>query len=644
MTAARDVPLHASPFSGDFLDVAELNAHVSSRLHERIAQVRRAALEGTKLPTAAVTVLGAAGGGKTHLFVRLRHQLDPRSTLVLMRPYFGVSLSLRDVLAALVDQMCLPGHDGTLTPFELLTAHWLGQVDPPSVDGAIAAVVSRLPEMAPATHLARAVFTLGEREPPAQWAELAWLSGREPREPRTPDRVEGPAPADAPANGNGVLGEGDCLHMLRFLGVLAAPVAPIVLVFDQLENLASDDPARVLGYGNLVSEMVDSLACFTIVQLALTSEWMQAIEPRLSLSQKTRLASDTLLLETPDRQKRELLLRAWFERFASRSQNGRKTRFPRPLSESDLETLLTAPGMTPRLLLAAFARGLAGHAVLESAPAARPAPEDKALWASEHQRVRRDLEEKERSGMPLDAAELAEALASALSFVPHLEVATRTERERVLTAVNAPGHQLTLVYLTSLHHVSVGATLARATELAQTGKVVIVREKRFELPRSWETVGERRAAFESLPNARWLWLDGEEAGRCLTVARLSSRARAKRLRHEGADEPLSLAEVREEIRQASNPSEWESVVSIGRWLSDVPRSDGAAPRIASRASSSSPATAVTAPEPIREASASVPAAVPAVLSLREWLSMGRALGTLAIREYAEKVRRLRRGG
>ena len=636
-----DVPLHASPFNGDFVDVSELNAHVTSRLHERIERVRAAALEGTKLPTSAIAVLGAAGGGKTHLFVRLRHQLDPRSTLVLMRPYFGVSLSLRDVLAALVDQMCLPGHDGALTPFELLTAYWLGQVDPSSVDGAIASVVSRLPEMAPATHLARAVFTLGEREPPARWAELAWLSGREPR---ASNRSDGAAAEDFQATANGVLGEGDVLHMLRLLGVLAAPVAPLVLVFDQLENLASDDPARVLGYGNLVSEMVDSLPCLTIVQLALTSEWMQAIEPRLSLAQKTRVGGNTLLLETPDRQKRELLLRAWFERFAARSsQDGRKKRFPRPLSSDDLETLLTAPGMTPRLLLAAFARGLAGQPILESAPTARAAPEDGRLWASEHQRAMRDLEEKERSGLPLDAAELAEALASALSFVPHLEVATRTERERVLTVVNAPGHQLTVVYLTSLHHASVGATLARATELAQATKVVIVREKRFELPRSWEAVSERRAAFESLPNARWLWLDAEEAARCLTVARLSSRARAKRLRHGGSDEPLSIDEVREDIRQTSNPSEWDGVVSIRRWLSDVPRSDGGAPRMASRESSRSPTTAAPTPEVKLEVPASVPEVAPVLPSLREWLSVGRAVGKSAIREYAAKVRRFRRG-
>ncbi len=635
-----DVPLHASPFSGDFVDVAELNAHVSSRLHERIERVRASALEGSKLPTAAIAVLGAAGGGKTHLFVRLRHQLDPRSTLVLMRPYFGVSLSLRDVLAALIDQMCLPGHDGTLTPFDLLTAHWLGHVDPPSVDGAIASVVSGLPEMAPATHLARAIFTLGQREPPARWAELAWLSGREPR----PSNRSDGAAEDSPATATGALGEGDVLHMLRLLGVLAAPVAPLVLVFDQLENLASDDPARVLGYGNLVSEMVDSLPCLTIVQLALTSEWMQAIEPRLSLAQKTRLGSNTLLLETPDRQKRELLLRAWFERFADGRHDGRRKRFPRPLSADGLETLLTAPGMTPRLLLAAFARGLAGQPVLESArtvAAPVPASDDGKLWASEHQRATHDLEEKERSGMPLDAAELAEALTSALSFVPHLEVASRTERERVLTVVNAPGHQLTLVYLTSLHHVSVAATLARATELAQATKVVVVREKRFELPRSWEAVSERRAAFESLPNARWLWLDAEEAARCLTVARLSSRARARRLRHEGSDQPLSIDEVREDIRQANNPSEWDGVVSIRRWLSDVPRSDGGATRMSSRVSSRSPTTTATDVTP--ETPASVSTASPALPSLREWLSMGRAVGKLAMREYAAKVQRFRRG-
>jgi hypothetical protein len=269
MTMPGEISLQATPFADDFVDVASLNAHISAHLLERVESVRRAAQAGESVTSTAIAVLGPAGGGKTHLFSRLSHQSGLRPTLVLLRPYFGVNVSLRDVLAGVIDQLCLPVHGDDRTQLDVVASHWAPGDD---VDGGVRAVVSRLPGIAPAAHLARALLELRGREPSTTWGDLAWLSGREPR-------------ASAEGASASALSEGDVLHVLRIVAVLAAPVAPIVLTFDQLENLAGDDDARVLGYGNLVSEIVDCLPCFTIVQLALTSEWMQYIEPRLSLPQ-----------------------------------------------------------------------------------------------------------------------------------------------------------------------------------------------------------------------------------------------------------------------------------------------------------------------------------------------------------------------
>ena len=622
MTMQSEISLQASPFADDFVDVAALNGRISTHLLDRVESVRRAALAGVKVPSSAVAILGPAGGGKTHLFSRLTHHSGPRPTLVLLRPYFGVHIALRDVLAAIVDQLCLPVHGAHRTQLEIIVSYWLSASD--DVDGAVSAIVSSLPEIAPAAHLARALLQLGEREAPTAWGELAWLSGREPR-------------AGSEGTSAAALGEGDVLHMLRILSIVAAPVAPIVLTFDQLENLAGDDDARVLGYGNLVSEIVDSLPCFTIVQLALTSEWMQIIEPRLTLPQKTRVAREVLVLEAPDRQERELLLRAWHGQVVAREGGRRKRRFPSPLSEDELNELLSAPGMTPRLLLAALSRVVSGQpmAIVAPSPAPSRAPGDangsgvETLWTSELARVGAELEDKERSGLPFDAAELAEGLASSLTFVPRLEVATRTERDRIVTWVKAPGSELAVLYLTSLHHGSVAATLGKAIELASQTKVVIVREKRFEFPPTWGIVDERRSAFERLPNARWLWLERDDLARWLGLGRLLSKARSKKLHVPGADEPLSAGVVRDALLRAHAPDEWPSVAAIARWLSDIPRETPSLPAVR---------------EPVRrEAPPSQPAPrppPPPPPTLRAWLSLGRDLGRSTVSRYVEKVRAL----
>jgi hypothetical protein len=394
MTMPEEIPLQATPFAEDFVDVAALNAHISTHLIERVQNVKRAARAGESVTSKAIAVLGPAGGGKTHLFSRLSHQSGLRPTLVLLRPYFGVNVSLRDVLAGVIDQLCLPVHGDDRTQLDVIASHWAPRGE---VEGGVRAVVSLLPGIAPAAHLARTLLELRGREPSTTWGDLAWLSGREPR-------------ASSEGASASALSEGDVLHVLRIVAVLAAPVAPIVLTFDQLENLAGDDDARVLGYGNLVSEIVDCLPCFTVVQLALTSEWMQHIEPRLSLPQKTRLAGDTFVLEAPARRERELLLRAWHQRFVPKTSSRRKGRFPSPLSEEQLSQLLDAPGMTPRILLLALSRAMSGDPMrieLPSSPSSSVGVPGEAgieaLWSAEYERVRTEQADKERSNLAFDA-------------------------------------------------------------------------------------------------------------------------------------------------------------------------------------------------------------------------------------------------
>ena len=52
---------------------------------------------------------------------------------------------------------------------------------------------------------------------------------------------------------------------IRTLAMVAAPGAPIVLVFDQLENLVEGETAgsRLLAYAHLTSELVDTVRGLT---------------------------------------------------------------------------------------------------------------------------------------------------------------------------------------------------------------------------------------------------------------------------------------------------------------------------------------------------------------------------------------------
>jgi hypothetical protein len=249
-------------------------------------------------------------------------------------------------------------------------------------------------------------------------------------------------------------------------------------------------------------------------------------------------------------------------------------------------------------------------------------------WEEEAAHVEREIADKERAGLAVDAAELAEGLTSALGFVPQLETSTRSERDRLVTHVQAPGHELKVLYLTSLHHGAVAAGLARAAEMAQSTKLVVVREKRFEFPRTWETVEERRSAFERLANARWLWLEGADVARYLTLGRVLSQARAGKLRDSESGAPLTVAQLREAISTAHAPSAWSGVSSVQRWLSDVPRETAGAQG----------AIKVTGRTDARRIKRDRPLEPPA--ALREWLATGRDLGRAAVGHYLRRLRAL----
>lgn len=690
--------LQAQAYANDFFDVRSLNEHISAKLEARVDDVQRAAMQGAVSPSRAIVVLGAAGGGKTHLFARLRRHCGPHATLVLLRPYFGAALTPRNVLAACVDHICAgPAGDTDIAASQLalVAAYWLADeqaraypamvLDDIAHDGAperaariergIARVLTKLPRSMAAAHIVRALLTVAGANPPP-YETLAWLAGRDQGGDRPP------------------LSESDVMQTLQILAVLAAPVAPFVVVLDQLENLASSDGARVVAYGSVISELVDVVPNLTIVQLALTSEWRQYIEPNLSLPHRTRVATSVNQLETPSREQRLALLQAWHEQAFDGAV---EPTFPAPLTATQLEELLDAPGMTPRLLLAALQQAYALPGRLDSAAGAAtilattptpttPVAPSLSAWERETERAASKLRRLVRAQQPVDAIEVAEGLAAGLSYIPNATVEVLTERA-TLQVVFSAAHTVRFVIMNGLHHSSATAALAKATELAAVDKVVLVREERCPLPASWEAIAERRTAFERLPNARWLWISDDEMRKLLALASAHSLIRAKRW-EPGNEVPQDEAGVRAALARAIEPTAWATLAQAARYLADVPHAPVPASRgrkgkkaepvvtaervtVAVRATSSNdelagraelvpPQIPVTAPTTVAitsvvaSASADVPANVSplppthvssgptAPADLKQWLDSGKQLARDTFAAYREKLANLRR--
>jgi hypothetical protein len=589
--------LQAQPFAETVLDVESVNAHASDMLGARIDEVLEQAKHGVTATTHAYAIVGAAGAGKTHLFTRLRHRKGARPTMVLLRPYFGVAITPRDILAASIDQLCAtqratnPKGAATsqltslisawISPKELATSKGRRKIAVdlstlPSKErslllaAAISKVVAAMPEAMPTAHLVRALLGMRWLSDEDRWAELAWLSGRQAQPARS--QWDARASQDtAPIHNGDKLSEGDVMFMLRLLAHLAAPVAPLTIVFDQLENLAGDDETRVLAYGNVISELVDSVAGLTIVQLALTSEWIQYIEPRLSLPQRSRVAARVITLATPLAGQRMALLHLWHQQIFPTAE---QTLFPHPVTAEALQELLHEPGITPRQLLMSLQSAVELHRTFNTPPlppsngtaAALPPISDASppdtlqqedfavadrkalqrLWDITLSQVAMELATKIAQGLPCDDAALAEAVNGVLQFGDGIATATRQDRSHLVTEIYQQAKRVTLVFVTGLHHSSLTAAFAKASELAASGTVMLVREQRFPLPENWSH-GQ---------NPAWLWLHHDDVVQYLTLARLFSAARALRLRLPGTGALISPSDLIAGLRHLVDPANW----------------------------------------------------------------------------------------
>jgi hypothetical protein len=585
--------VHADPWARDFLDLATLNAHASQSVEDAVERLRGAARsEARSLRSTSLVILGPPGAGKTHLFARLRRKLGPRAVFVLVRPLVHTEMTPRFVLGEIVRQLAFAEPRG-LPQASALVGAFLGRLDgvgpafPSAVlneytslseedrserlETALEGILALCPEV-DETYLARLLRVPFAPSPVAR-AQLAWLSGMDCDDEQL-RRIGATAP----------LGDARALSALRTLAATAALGSPLVLVFDQLENLmdASGGGPRLRAYANLVSELVDTLRGTVLVQLALDSEWNRGIEPTFNPAQRSRIIMRREVLALPQPAERRALLELYYRQLLTP-----KGPFPWPLGAARLDELASAPAQTPRMLLSEFKAALdrssdelasarelddtrangaeepppssrAPESTQRQAPARRDIASD---WLARLRGAREMVQAASVERLPLHPARLADGLLVLGRFVPGLAVNARAKPPAQLSLERGDGVERVAI-LQESNHRSLAAVLARLTRLTEQSRVLVLRERARELPESWTEARSRRSVLLATGRARWLDVEAEDCARLLALASFLQAARSGDV-DDSRGQPVSEEEVLEWVEATLDVASWPLCFALG---------------------------------------------------------------------------------
>lgn len=576
MTLAFFDAVHADPWAAEFVDLPTLNANASSAIEGAIERTRLLArTEPRSLRSTSLVVLGPPGAGKTHLFTRLRRRLGPRAVFVHIRPLVHAEMTPRFVLGEIVRQLGFETQAG-FPQVSALVGSLLGHLSGAGTDFP-STFVSELAELPASTREERLADALShvldtwqevdetylERLLAAPFATrthrralLAWLSGGD-CEVTQLERIGATAS----------LSEERALGALRSLSAVAALGAPIVLVFDQLENLvdAAGNAARLLAYSNLAAELVDTMRGLVVVQMALDTEWERAIEPSFSLSQRSRLVMGQQALELPDTTQREELLRLFVERIPERPEA-----FPWPLGQSLVAKLRAQPGLTPRMLLIACKRALEGEepdpTTERETSSLQEVSQDEAEdalvaeWKGLLDGARKHVDATTEQRAALDAARLADGLFSAFGFVPQFRAnPSPTPPTRLILETGEKSERIAI--LQELNHRSLASALSKLTTLTSSGPVVVLREQARELPPTWKETLKKRSALLSTRRARWIDIEPEDCARLLALDALLQAARSGDVT-DSHGRPVTEASVRAWVPSALQVDGWGVIAAL----------------------------------------------------------------------------------
>ncbi len=553
MTAPLALSLFADPW-GAPRDYEPLHAEPTEAILQAVADLRtlaRAQDEQSARPRPLV-LLGTAGIGKTHLFSRLRRRLASRAVLVHIQPLSGSDMAPRYVLGQILRQ--LAQFSGDMPQIDALAGTILSQ----GLDGnpdepqASLELLRELDEAGRNQVLEQCLTTLLARRPSLDGgyleqllrapfldplrrnALLAWLGGEDLDEFQA-KRIGIHEP----------LAEARVLPALGTLARIAASGSPLLLCFDQLENLIQPgDHGRITAYGNLIADLVNQVRDVVIVQMALETVWDRGIEPQLSHSHRDRACGRRFTLTMPDRSKIEGLLRLWL------AETPTPAAFPSPFSPQEFEGLV---GHTPRQILQKLQDCLEGapqgHA--EDAEAAADGRLRDA-WEATLAKVRTDLADRDALDQGATPELLTDGFIQLIRLLEGLHVGEVHGPERIHYRRSGGDEHLSILH--QAHHRSLGAALDR---LARTsGLRQVVREHWRPFKPTWKTTLQKWEALCRQDGVRPLWLQRRDAERLLALDALMKAAVSRDLtRPDGRS--FEPDEVANWIRRTLLPEQWE---------------------------------------------------------------------------------------
>ena len=574
---------HSDPW-GDSPDVASLNKSASDAVVQAVKAVREAAVSDTPR-SSVITILGPAGAGKTHLFQRLRRQCGPKAAFVLLRPDLAAPSTPRHVLLSVLDSLKHPPSQTADPQLDVLVGSFLTECDPltnkwpqvllseyrakPSeVERLVEAGVELLEQRFTgdiSTDYLELLLHTPFMAPGDRRAALNWLSGREPPEAHL-RRLGRTQP----------LADADVVPALRTLSVVASFGAPIVLVFDQLENLIEPGEVaqKVIAHANLVSELFDSMRGMVIVQMGLDSEWRRRFRPVLSDAQLSRLERQLIDLQLPEPQHKEELIKNWLGQLP---EADRPHPYPFPFTGKQIAAWLEAPGLTPRRLMIACREILDGAdnadqtlgAAAGGGGGAALHDELEQLWQAHTRMIRAELTDVAATGQSLDGSRLMSGLLAALSLLDATALQALESRGMSGVSVVHAGRTLHVYALQQPHHASVSAALKRLTSEATQADVLAIREWAQEFPPTWKAVNTAAEALSASPRGSLHWIAQDEVCQLLALHDLLRSARSQDVTGLNG-EPIPSEEIRAWSRDTLLWREWEVMRAVtarlGVWL------------------------------------------------------------------------------
>jgi hypothetical protein len=350
---------------------------------------------------------------------------------------------------------------------------------------------------------------------------------------------------------------------LRTLGVVATFGAPIVLVFDQLENLAEEEEktGRIIRHARLVSELRDTVRGLVIVQMALDAVWMQRIHPALHASMRDRLEEriEHLALPTPE-QRRELI-----ERWRSALPEEEKSQpFPHPFSAAQVETWLRTPGMTPRMLMQTCGEAYLRRSLPDADPTepVETSPDERLAmaWQELLGEARKRIDEAAAQAQGVAAESIRAGLLAALE-VAQVKAETRETEGAPALRVGMVDGGRDVIVVQHAHHTSLARVLRAALVLAAERKVLLLREQAFSIPPTWKEVNKLIGEFKSKANASFLSIEREALARMLSVERLLGAARSQDL-SDDAGKAIPYETVMDWARRTLDCNAWAPVEAL----------------------------------------------------------------------------------